>query len=471
MTKEIKILINYLLYILSFIFICLIGLTNVFADTYTVIGDQANITVVLVSTAYGSQPFNVPKNSGYNFNQVLEIDYLINNYQFDANKHYQLESHLSEQTLTNANYYNVTGANGEQCLVSYENSVFTGSYPRWDFQCPTATTSITLTISNSSHQYLWSNSGIFNWQSALLKYSTTPISSSDDDTQDIINNNNQNTQVIINNQDLNTQKLIDELNKNNTTCGFNYKQEFNYDKMSNVGVKISDGSIVPNQYFRYSEPTIIFGGYSYDISGFGSGSVNYYTILLYDENMNYIRTIDYRNTTTLDLSSYNGLMYIVTNVNNNNNNKIIIVSKDNICVPSTYSQYYQQNQLNNSINNLDDTLKDDTVDENGVADAFEDFNDYLDDNSTITQLITLPVTLYTAILNNLNGTCQPFNLGKLYGEDLILPCINISQYLGNTLWSMIDIIISGFAVYAIAKKMIKVFNNFSSLKEGDVIDD
>ena len=132
-----------------------------------------------------------------------------------------------------------------------------------------------------------------------------------------------------------------------------------------------------------------------------------------------------------------------------------------------------QNTQNIIDNNTENTQKiiDDTVDDNSISSAFESFNDYLDDNSTITQLITLPITLYTAILNNLNGSCSPFNLGKLYGEDLILPCINISQYLGNSLWTMIDIIISGFAIYAISKKMIKIFNNFSSLREGDVIDD
>lgn len=130
-----------------------------------------------------------------------------------------------------------------------------------------------------------------------------------------------------------------------------------------------------------------------------------------------------------------------------------------------------QEDIKDSVNNVDDTLKDDNIDNNNVSSTFEEFNSFLDDNSTITQLITLPITLYSSILNNVGGSCQSFNLGSLYGEDLVLPCVNIGNYLGSTLWGMIDLIISGFAVYFIAKKLIKVFNNFSSMKDGDVIDD
>lgn len=126
---------------------------------------------------------------------------------------------------------------------------------------------------------------------------------------------------------------------------------------------------------------------------------------------------------------------------------------------------------NNKLDNIDDTLTDSNIDDDSVSSTFEEFNNFLDDNSTITQLITLPITLYTAILNNVGASCQPFSLGSMYGEELVLPCVNIGDYLGSTVWGMIDLIISGFAIYAISKKLIKVFNTFSSMKEGDVIDD
>lgn len=129
----------------------------------------------------------------------------------------------------------------------------------------------------------------------------------------------------------------------------------------------------------------------------------------------------------------------------------------------------QTEKLNQETEKLNQNITNDNV--GGVENSFESFESFISENSTITQLITMPITLYSSILNGLQSSCQSFVLGKLFGTNLTLPCINIGSYLGSTLWSMIDIIISGFAIFSISKKLIKIFNNFSSMKEGDVIDD
>lgn len=129
----------------------------------------------------------------------------------------------------------------------------------------------------------------------------------------------------------------------------------------------------------------------------------------------------------------------------------------------------QNNQINNSINNMNDNMTDDTVD--NPNSSFTEFENMLATNGTITNLLLLPVTFFTSVVTNLNSSCQPMILGELYGTNLSMACINIGQYLGNTLWSLIDLILSGTFVLIIAKKFIKVFNNMSSLKEGDVIGD
>ena len=138
----------------------------------------------------------------------------------------------------------------------------------------------------------------------------------------------------------------------------------------------------------------------------------------------------------------------------------------NYCVYGSTSN--KLDEQTNAINDLDDSIKDDSID--NPDDFFDDFNDMLPTNNTISSLIALPITLYTKILNGISGTCSSINLGSLYGTNLILPCVNIGQYLGNTLWVLIDTIFSGMTVYFISKSMIKAFNNFTSLKEGDVID-
>lgn len=148
------------------------------------------------------------------------------------------------------------------------------------------------------------------------------------------------------------------------------------------------------------------------------------------------------------------------------------------------------NQTNTIINNQNNNTKDITDAQQDTTDAINDLNDTMSDSSTdspnnginavkngiatngvITQLITLPVTLFQQILTSINGTCQSFNLGSLFGTDLILPCINVSDYLGSTLWGVIDVIISGYFVWVISRKMISAFDMFSTMKDGDVLDD
>lgn len=132
-------------------------------------------------------------------------------------------------------------------------------------------------------------------------------------------------------------------------------------------------------------------------------------------------------------------------------------------------QIQKQEETNQAIKDTNDTLKDDTTD--NPSNSFNDYNDKLAKNGVITNLITLPIRLFTNILNSINGTCTTFTLGDLMGTNLTLPCINIANYLGSTIWNVIDILISGLFVRSIAKKMIKVFENFSSMREGDVLGD
>lgn len=129
----------------------------------------------------------------------------------------------------------------------------------------------------------------------------------------------------------------------------------------------------------------------------------------------------------------------------------------------------QNTEINNSINDVNDSINNSNVDD--PSNSINSFKNNLATNGVITQLVTLPVTLFSNVLNSVNGTCSSYNLGSLLGTDLVLPCINISNYIGATLWSVIDVLISGLFVYAISRKFIKVFENLSSMKEGDVISD
>ena len=145
-------------------------------------------------------------------------------------------------------------------------------------------------------------------------------------------------------------------------------------------------------------------------------------------------------------------------INNNNTNTQNIINNQNS----------NATQAHNDAVNTQNTIKDDSVDSPNTS--INTIKGSLASNGVITSLVVLPVTLYQSILNSVNGTCNTFSLGSLYGTNLTIPCINVSNYLGTTLWGSIDVIISGIFIYMISRKMVKVFHQLSSLKEGDVLD-
>ena len=110
-----------------------------------------------------------------------------------------------------------------------------------------------------------------------------------------------------------------------------------------------------------------------------------------------------------------------------------------------------------------DTLNDSTTD--NPSSDISSMNGKLASNGSITQLLTLPIQMYQSILNSVSGSCSPFSLGSLYNHDLTLPCINLKNLLGSTLYGIIDILISGLFILSFRKKMVDIFNHMTSLND------
>lgn len=166
------------------------------------------------------------------------------------------------------------------------------------------------------------------------------------------------------------------------------------------------------------------------------------------------------------------ISYTYLDENNSSGNNIVDLHLSkliNLFINDNQSIIDNQNQNHNET--ISTITNDTTYDTNETSNIFEDFEEFLPDEGIVTQLVTLPISLYTNILNSVNGTCSPFSLGSLLGTNLTLPCINVANYLGSQLWSVIDILMSGFFILTIVRKFIKVFENMSSMKEGDVLSD
>ena len=123
------------------------------------------------------------------------------------------------------------------------------------------------------------------------------------------------------------------------------------------------------------------------------------------------------------------------------------------------------NETNNKIQETNDTLQDSSIDESSATSSINTLNSKNASNNSITQLLTLPITLFQSILNSVNGSCSAFNLGNLLGTNLTMPCINLQNILGSTLYGIIDILLCGLFILAIRKKMVDIFNHMTSLND------
>lgn len=127
------------------------------------------------------------------------------------------------------------------------------------------------------------------------------------------------------------------------------------------------------------------------------------------------------------------------------------------------------NNLTNNVNNLDDTMKDDSITSPNAY--IEDFEDLLPSSGPITRLLTIPAQLFGAVVSSINTTCSPYRLRYINNSYIDLPCFSIGDYLGSSFESVVDLLMFGLLFWKIIKTLIKVFEQFTSMKEGDVIGD
>ncbi|MDE5553442.1 MAG: hypothetical protein K2I67_02735 [Malacoplasma sp.] len=117
-------------------------------------------------------------------------------------------------------------------------------------------------------------------------------------------------------------------------------------------------------------------------------------------------------------------------------------------------------ETNKNLEDINNALNDDSdVDiDKSFFDGFD-----TDSNSPVSDLVTMPITLFQAYINGIGSMCSPVNLGNLYGHDLILPCIDLNKILGPTLWVLIDMCFSLFLCYQIGMFCISIYEDITSL--------
>lgn len=253
----------------------------------------------------------------------------------------------------------------------------------------------------------------------------------------IIDSQVSSAQSVINADNYNTDRTIDAIEKQNLKCTtYNYENEPKAIENKALG---NNGQIISNNNYDISDYLTIGEGQTYNFSTNVGSNVAYYCI--YGEDKSLISCTRLNNNNDTIVPGTNGYIRY----------SIIKQSTKYVRFSGEYCYNILDKQAQTS-ENIESALTDSSV--NDPTSSLNGLNANIGTNSVISDLLLLPVSLYQSILNSINGTCTPFTLGTLYNHTLRMPCINVQGVIGNVIYGVIDILISGFFILSIRRSSL-----------------
>lgn len=434
-----RILINFTLYFLTLLLIIIVGISNVFALEYTDIGYvhtlsgvNGQVTIDVTYETESGAPLTINRNQVI-YTQLKVMNVFISNYSFEANRQYQIEMEFPYQQLQYANTYQVFGANNELCLLNYSNSIFNSQWPRWNFSCPHSTNEIYLKVYNSNNTAITSY-GDWSWNYMYMRYTNTSIDSDITDTDSITNNANQNADRIINNQNQNTQDIINS----NKVCN---KETIK--NASNVGYLSSDGSVVSDNNWKYTDyirtdKLTLYSKFASEPS-----------VCYYNDEKTLISCKNYGSLSNGLLTLPSGTKYFRASIYINAN------------LPN-YNQtpYFKTEYCDNGNQALNDNINDDDT-TGAINEASDFFSSFTTNTFGLTSIITAPLNLIRSVLSSTCTTLQ-LPLPYLDNKKLELPCMSTiySQFFGS-FFTIYQTITYGIIAYWVC---VRIFNQVKDFK-------
>lgn len=261
-----------------------------------------------------------------------------------------------------------------------------------------------------------------------------------DSTQEIIENDNDNTQNIINNQNDNTQQQIES----QKVC-----TRYDIGSIIGNGYISSSGSVISNSNYGYTDYIPINSSFSLKIFKLNNLTPG---LAFYSSNKNFLSYVSYSNlSNNQNITIPNNAFYVRFSIQKNLNEP-----QFELCSNGNQAISDGQKQINDSLTSTDG------VSDSDINDLFSDFES---SDTPISDLLTMPITLANAYISGMSGSCQSISLGRLYGSNLIIPCINVESFLGSELWTVIDILCSLFLIYSLSQLFISAFDGITSLRD------
>lgn len=281
--------------------------------------------------------------------------------------------------------------------------------------------------------------------------------STDSSNTDIINNNNQNTTDIINNNNQNTQEIINNQKELLGNCYYNILKPSNYidtDGYRGYLVELEEGE---------SYTLLNVGGTNFGFK-IGSSIYGYTDVEQWTISSNRY-TFTYHKNSNNTGNSYTYLFFANSNHINNLNSLQFVLTKGNYnggFIPyGTEKCTSKLDNNTNAINDLNDTMKDE-------SEPQIDLDLDIDTNSPVSDLLTMPLTILNKIFDITDDSCQPYVLPfDFFGGNntLTLPCIDLEDHLGSSVYNVLDTLLCFFIAYNIGLMCISIYENITSLND------
>lgn len=117
----------------------------------------------------------------------------------------------------------------------------------------------------------------------------------------------------------------------------------------------------------------------------------------------------------------------------------------------------QQQDINNSITSDNITGNNSTTTINNLGGTFQTQQDFL------LNLIKLPYTFFSALSNTIQNQCNSLTIGTIFDYELVMPCINLNNLLGDVWTLIIDVIFAGVIASAFVRRVTKYIREVCTL--------
>lgn len=481
---------RFILWLLLFFVICIVGISNVFGlETKTIYSNQTldnsnqfnygfvnaggvdSITTGSVGNQINGKTkyinFYLSQNVALNYTYTIRINFLAD----DLQPYFSL-NHVKEISVCNSS----SCSNSSIISIKKQNNNGFSTWVELTFNPTQVGNVIGVTLGDNQGSYITGETffGISSVQIESKNANQDVIDNATNNTNNIINNNNSNTESIINSNKETQQIIKDQFN----TCrdSYNLFSSSLFDKSGpyalyelkdntsyTLSLKLKEGKSIPSglyvgftsgQYDSSNMPKRLF------IVENGSFRTN-----IPNSNGTYYRTVN-------DNSIYKFVWFYSKNINIEDYFDVMLTESSSLLDYEPYGEKICTNKLDEA----NETSK-------GIFGKLKDLFNWLtnDDDADVSgvgnvagwlpagpldSLINLPLTMLTNINSSLNKTCSPLEVNLPYVNKTVeIPCLNtiFNQITGlNSFWTWVGMIGSVLILY---RYLINLYNYYDKLTD------